>query len=46
MKVLNLIKMNKILNLSIMFFKKDYFSNDYDEKTSKINLYYRKLIED
>lgn len=24
----------------------DYFSNDYNSGTSKINLYYRKIIED
>ena len=27
-------------------FEKDYYSKDYDENTSNVNLYYRGLIED
>ena len=29
-----------------MYFKKDYYSDDYNDKISKVNLYYRKIIEE
>ena len=29
-----------------MLLKKDYFCDDYDDRISKINIYYRKIIEE